>query len=138
MLYQAVQTRHGFKNNTFILILKHFQKQVKTLTKNNLKYEAVLQYLNKTLRLNGSIRGTAGRVSIIWYKHGPEPIRLHELSQVFKNHVYISEDIHCINVILKNVSLFGFTVIALNANYFRDLCTRQNYVDVNLFVQGVP
>ena len=65
VLYQAVQTRHGFKNNTFILILKHFQKQVKTLTKNNLKYEAVLQYLNKTLRLNGSIRGTAGRVSII-------------------------------------------------------------------------
>ena len=40
------------------------------------------EYENKTLRLNGSIRGTSRRVSIVWYKHGQESIRLHELSQV--------------------------------------------------------
>ena len=44
-----------------------------------------LQYENKTLRLNGSIRSAASRVFIVWYKHGQEPIRLHELSQMFKN-----------------------------------------------------
>ena len=31
----------------------------------------------------------ASRVFIVWYKHGQEPIRLHELSQVFKNVVQI-------------------------------------------------
>ena len=46
------------------------------------------QYENKTPRLNGSIRGAARRVSIVCYKHGQEPIRLHELSQVFMNAVY--------------------------------------------------
>ena len=35
--------------------------------------------------MNGSIRSAASRVFIVWYKHGQEPIRLHELSQVFKN-----------------------------------------------------
>ena len=30
----------------------------------------------------------ASRVFIVWYKHGQEPIRLHELSQVFKNNTY--------------------------------------------------
>ena len=28
----------------------------------------------------------ASRVFIVWYKHGREPIRLHELSEVFKNY----------------------------------------------------
>ena len=30
----------------------------------------------------------ASRVYIVWYKHGQEPIRLHKLSQVFKNIEY--------------------------------------------------
>ena len=38
------------------------------MTKNDLKYEAV-----------------TSRVFIVWHKHGQEPIRLHELSYVFKN-----------------------------------------------------
>ena len=32
----------------------------------------------------------ASHVFIVWYKHGQEPIRLHELSQVFKNANWIS------------------------------------------------
>ena len=40
-LYQAVQTRQALKTITFITILKQFQKYVQTLTKNDLKYEAV-------------------------------------------------------------------------------------------------
>ena len=31
----------------------------------------------------------ARHVSILLYKHGQEPIRLHKLSQVFKNYYYL-------------------------------------------------
>ena len=30
-------------------------------------------------------KSAARRVSIVWYKHGEEPIRLHKFFQVFKN-----------------------------------------------------
>ena len=33
-------------------------------------------------------KSTARRVSIVWFKHGQEPIRLHKLCEVFKNASY--------------------------------------------------
>ena len=47
------------------------------------------QYESKTLRSNGSIRGAAHRIPIVYarYKHEQEPTRLRKLSQVFKNNV---------------------------------------------------
>ena len=37
------------------------------------------------VRAHETFQERRGRVSIVWYKHGQEPIRLYKLSQVFKN-----------------------------------------------------
>ena len=86
VFYQAVQNRRALKTIPLLSFLTIFDLNMQNVTKNDgIITELSLQLKNRSLHSSGSIQPGACMV----YKHGQEAIRLHKLSQVFKN-VYCS------------------------------------------------
>ena len=90
MFYQAVQTIPLF---SFLNTLKNKYKLWQKIIYNNeavpfnMKIKPCIlkdQFGARCMRMKHS-KSAGHRVSIVGYKHEQEPIRLHKLSQVFKN-----------------------------------------------------